>query len=60
MAKTHFNYETLNNIYIYLIKTNRDFTIDDYNTYFIQDQRAMDDKFDDNAIREILRKMKIF
>ena len=58
MAKTHFNYETLNNIYIYLIKTNRDFTIEDYNTYFIEDQRAMDDKFDDNAIREILRRIE--
>lgn len=58
MAKSHFNYETLNNIYIYLIKTNRDFTIEDYNKYFIEDQRAMDDLFDENAIREILKRIE--
>ena len=58
LEKTNFEYETLNNIYIYLIKTDRDFTIDDYNTYFIEDQRAMDDVFDENAIREILRRIE--
>ena len=45
--------KTLNNIYVDLLKTDRDFTIEDYNTYFIEDQRAMDDEFEDNAIREI-------
>ena len=58
ISKTNFEYETLNNIYIYLLKTNRDFTIDDYTTYFIDDQRAMDDRFDDNAIREIIKRIE--
>ena len=58
LSKTNFEYETLNNIYIYLLKTDRDFTIDDYNTYFIEDQRAMDDLFDDNAIREIIKRIE--
>ena len=58
ISKTNFEYETLNNIYIYLLKTDRDFTIDDYNTFFVDDQRAMDDKFDDNAIREILKRIE--
>ena len=64
MAKTSFQYEVLNNIYIYLLKTDRDFTKDDYKKFFVDDQRLMDDKFDENAIREILnriesKKMKI-
>ena len=58
LEKTNFEYETLNNIYIYLLKTDRDFTVDDYKKYFIDDQRLMDDKFDDNAIREILRRIE--
>ena len=58
LDKTNFEYETLNNIYIYLLKTDRDFTIDDYKKYFVDDQRLMDDKFDDNAIREILRRIE--
>ena len=64
MSKTSFPYEVLYNIYIYLLKTERDFTKEDYKKYFIDDQRIMDDKFDENAIREILtriesKKMKI-
>ena len=38
MAKTSFQYEVLNNIYIYLLKTDRDFTKDDYKKFFVDDQ----------------------
>ena len=58
MSKTSFQYETLNNIYIYLLKTDRDFTRDDYKKYFEDDQRLMDDKFDENAIKEILNRIE--
>ena len=58
MSKTSFQYETLNNIYIYLLKSERDFTKDDYKKYFVDDQRLMDDKFDENAIKEILNKIE--
>ena len=58
MSKTNFNYEVLNNIYIYLLKTDRDFTKDDYKKYFVDDQRIMDDKFDENAIKEILNRLE--
>ena len=58
MSKTAFQYEVLNNIYIYLLKTDRDFTKDDYKKFFVEDQRIMDDKFDENAIKEILNRIE--
>ena len=39
MSKTSFQYETLNNIYIYLLKSERDFTKDDYKKYFVDDEQ---------------------
>ena len=64
LSKTSFEYEVLNNIYIYLLKTDRYFTKDDYKKYFINDQRITDDKFDESVIKKILniietKKMKI-
>ena len=58
LSQTKYKYDILNNIYIYLLKTDRDFTKDDYKKYFIDDQRIMDDNFDENAVREILNRIE--
>jgi len=43
----------IKNLQKYLSEENNE---KDYTTYFIDDQRAMDDRFDDKAIREIIKR----
>ena len=46
LGQTNFSEETLNAIYFFLIKSDRNFTVQDYKKYFDEDQRTMDYEFD--------------
>ena len=46
LGQTNFSEESLNAIYYFLIKSDRNFTLEDYKKYFEDDQRIMNEEFD--------------
>ena len=46
LGQTNFSEESLNAIYYFLIKSDRNFTLQDYKKYFEDDQRIMNEEFD--------------
>ena len=45
MEKTDFDYNTLKNVFYYLVKTDREFNIDDYFLYFENDKKILNEEY---------------
>ena len=57
LDKTEYDYNTLKNVFYYLVKSDREFTVDDYFLYFDNDKKVLSEQYYLNLMKEIINEI---